>query len=112
MRANAVRWDVGLAPLVDSAFNRSKSDLKWLEYTGLGLPGVFSDVDPYGSVEDRRTGRLAADDPEAWANAILTLRDADDRESIAHAARDEVMGERLLRHQVDKYLDLLFEVTG
>jgi len=37
-------WDIGIAPLVDNAFNRGKSNLRWLEYAGLGIPCVASNV--------------------------------------------------------------------
>jgi|GEM_PF-530162 len=35
------------APLTDNIFNRSKSNIKMVESGGLGLPGVFQDLDPY-----------------------------------------------------------------
>jgi hypothetical protein len=47
LRRNRARWAVGLAPLADEPFNESKSDLKLLEYAGLGLPAVASPVGPY-----------------------------------------------------------------
>jgi glycosyltransferase involved in cell wall biosynthesis len=37
-------FDIGLAPLVDCNFNRSKSNLRWLEYAGLGIPCVATDI--------------------------------------------------------------------
>lgn len=40
-------FDVGLAPLHDSAFNRSKSHLKPLEYLALGVPCVASTTPEY-----------------------------------------------------------------
>jgi O-antigen biosynthesis protein len=53
-----VRWflaqgpfDVGLAPLVDSDFNRGKSDIKCLDYLAAGIRPVVSDVLPYRAPE-------------------------------------------------------------
>jgi hypothetical protein len=39
--------DIWVAPLQDNLFNRCKSSLKFLEYSALGVPGVFSQLDPY-----------------------------------------------------------------
>ena len=33
-------FDIGIAPLVGSTFNRAKSSLKALDYAALGLPGT------------------------------------------------------------------------
>ena len=35
-----IGMDIGMAPLVDNAFNRGKSNLRWLEYSSLGIPTV------------------------------------------------------------------------
>ncbi len=50
-------FDIGLAPLIDSPFNRCKSDLKYVEYGKVGVPAVFSKVGPYTrSVKHGETG--------------------------------------------------------
>jgi hypothetical protein len=38
---------MGIAPLKDNVFNKSKSNIKNLEYVALGLPAVYSDIEPY-----------------------------------------------------------------
>jgi hypothetical protein len=42
-------FDIGLLPLVDSSFNRGKSDIKCLDYIGTGCVPVVSDVEAYGT---------------------------------------------------------------
>lgn len=44
---NALDFHVGIAPLVDNTFNRSKSDVKLKEYAARGIASVASDVGPY-----------------------------------------------------------------
>ena len=39
--------DICIAPLDDNEFNRYKSNIKTLEYSVLGCPGVYSNVEPY-----------------------------------------------------------------
>ncbi|WP_047192428.1 glycosyltransferase family 1 protein [Microvirga vignae] len=39
--------DVGLAPLADTSFNRAKSNIKWMEYSGVGLASILTDIEAY-----------------------------------------------------------------
>jgi glycosyltransferase involved in cell wall biosynthesis len=65
---------IGLAPLLDSPFNRCKSDVKWQEYAACGAAGVYARLDPYReSVRPGQTGLLAEADPAAWLEAIERL---------------------------------------
>jgi GT2 family glycosyltransferase/glycosyltransferase involved in cell wall biosynthesis len=67
-------FDAAVAPLVDSSFNRCKSDLKFLEYAACGLPVVTSRVVPYVlTVRDGEDGLLADNDEESWFQAIASL---------------------------------------
>jgi glycosyltransferase involved in cell wall biosynthesis len=54
-------FDIGLSPLRDTQFARSKSPLKALEYGALGIPVVAANVEPYASfVRHGETGSCAA----------------------------------------------------
>ncbi|GAA3329767.1 hypothetical protein HP467_07905 [Curtobacterium albidum] len=95
LRAHATRWDAAVAPLVDEPFNRSKSDLKFVEYTLLGLPVVLSDVGPYREhaaravVVPNRTG--------AWRSAVA---DAVALGGPTPAADEHVRTQRLIGSDV------------
>ena len=108
MRRN-LRWDVAIAPLEDDAFTRCKSDLKYLDYGALGIPGVFSDVRPYrDTVRHRETGLLAANDEKAWADALEEIvSDAALRARLAASARAEVHGSRMLRTNAVRWREAL-----
>lgn len=81
-------FDLGIAPLAANAFNRSKSDLKFLEYSAVGIPIVASDVGPYhDSVEHGVTGFLAKF-PHEWSKYLnLLVKDDDLRIEIGDNAR-------------------------
>ncbi len=66
-------FDIGLAPLAYTEFNKSKSDIKLLEYAALGIPVVASNFGPYAeSVEHGVTGFLVKHDHE-WAKYLRRL---------------------------------------
>jgi glycosyltransferase involved in cell wall biosynthesis len=81
-------WDIGVAPLADSAFNRCKSALKTLDYAALGLPVLASDCAVYrGTLADGVGGWLVPDDEGAWFAALARLvRDAGLRRRLGEAA--------------------------
>ena len=54
-----VNFDIGIAPLEDNEFNRCKSNIKFLEYSGVGVPVIASEVEPYSkSIKNNETGLL------------------------------------------------------
>lgn len=85
--------DIGLAPLNGAKFNRSKSNLKYIEFAALGIPAVFSPLPPYAEVDDGRTGFHAANEKD-WVDCILRLaEDAGCRKKVGKAAQEHVFGE-------------------
>lgn len=83
--------DIGLAPLADSAFNRCKSAVKWLEYSALGTAGVYADLPAYASVRHGETGLIAGSDSVEWEQALVKLvEDAPFRRALGHQAAAEV----------------------
>ena len=80
-------WDIGIAPLADSAFNRCKSAIKTLDYAALGLAVLASDVPAYrGSLAD--PGGAGGDRIAGAPNG----RAPNDRVRPDHAAADTIGG--------------------
>lgn len=68
------RMHIGLAPLLDSTFNRGKSFIKFLDISAMGGVGVYSRRPPYTEiVEHGVTGLLVDDTPQAWYDALRYL---------------------------------------
>lgn len=83
--------DIGLAPLEDHLFNRAKSNIKWLEYSLLGIPGVYSALPPYTEcIEHGKTGLLVADLTQWEAALSFLIEHPEARLSIGQAARAQV----------------------
>lgn len=94
MQSN-VNWDVAIAPLLTGPFNVSKSDIKFLEYSAFGFPGVYSASDAYSSVMHEETGLLAGVDD--FGLSVLMLLDSPGlRARLAENAYEYVMQERTL----------------
>lgn len=76
-RLRSWHWTVGIAPLADTQFNRSKTNNKYREYSAAEIPGVYSAIPPYsGSVTDGETGLFATNDPKSWKQKLLELIDS------------------------------------
>jgi len=83
--------DFFLAPLVDNEFNRCKSSIKFLEYSMLGVPGIYSRVVPYSEIVENGTNGLLAESPEEWKNQIdLLINNPSLRQQMAFNAQNLV----------------------
>jgi glycosyltransferase involved in cell wall biosynthesis len=90
-------FDVGLAPLIDTIFNRGKSNIKQLEYAALGLPTIASDLPPYRDTPCAARGVVLVEPTvEGFCRAMYSMvRERNKREKLQLAARhlaDELLG--------------------
>lgn len=68
------RLQIGLAPLMDTPFNRGKSFIKFLDIAAMGGVGVYSRRYPYTEiVEEGVNGLFAEDTSEAWYRCLAWL---------------------------------------
>jgi glycosyltransferase involved in cell wall biosynthesis len=85
-----IDFDIGLAPIEDTLFTRSKSYIKALEYGALGIPVIASAVGPYlDYVEDGVTGFLVRKESEWIDRMQLLISDPALRESMGAAGREK-----------------------
>jgi hypothetical protein len=86
----AIDFDIGICPLLDTQFSRSKSWIKPLEYMARGIPVVASDVEPYRRfIEHGVDGFLVRHEHE-WLSALSTLAaDEDLRLRMGAAAKEK-----------------------
>jgi glycosyltransferase involved in cell wall biosynthesis len=100
-------FDIGIAPIVDHAFNRSRSNIKVKEYAAAGLPWLASPIGPYGDLGEKQGGRLVPDD--RWYEALDELvRNDRMRRKLAKRGR-RWAGEQMLAKHVDAWEDALHE---
>ena len=102
--------DIGLTPLKDNNFNRSKSNLRWLENSLAGMASIVSPVSPYLCVIDNVDGLVAKEQKE-WYNAIERLIiDKDLRSRISNNAAIRVRSEFDISKNIELWYNTYKEV--
>lgn len=103
--------DIALLPLRDNEFNRSKSDLKFIECAGNGAVVLASPVVYAKSIEEGRTGFIYRDDREFVTKLNMLIKNRNLRRMVAETAYDYVRRERLMsQHYMERlewYRELL-----
>jgi len=108
-------FDIGIAPLVDCNFNRSKSNLRWLEYSALKIPTVASDVGHYThTIRNGNDGCLvqAENLGEWYASLVGLIKDQARRETIGNNAYKRVKKDFNVQKNAPKYLRLLKKLAN
>jgi glycosyltransferase involved in cell wall biosynthesis len=109
---SAQTCDIAVAPLVDHPFNRAKSAIKFLEYSALGWPGVYSQLDPYeGLVVSGENGFLACTEQEWFESLSRLITDRALRVQIASNAQQTVRQNWLLTRHAHEWPDIYSTAT-
>jgi hypothetical protein len=64
-------WSIGLMPLANTAFNRTKVPIKWLEYSEVGIATVCSNVEAYRYLGHQGAALLVNDSD--WSGTLASL---------------------------------------
>lgn len=112
-RSIAPHFNLAIAPLEDTAFNRCKSALKFLQYAAVELPGLYSDCLPYQAIiQPGKNGVLVENSEEAWYRAIVQCLNASIAlETLKQAAKREVLAQYLISHLAKKYTELFERIV-
>ncbi len=96
--------DIAFMPLADTEFNRSKSDLKFIEAGAARACALASDVIYGGVVQDGKTGLIFRDSMELRAGLLRLLAYPEATRRMGDAARAYVAKERMLAYKVESRL--------
>jgi len=83
------KWSIGIAPLIDDAFNRGKSHIKYMEYSMKKIPTVASAVYPYSK---NAKEALLCKTSQEWYDTLDSL--------ISDKKKRVEIGERAYKHVV------------
>lgn len=99
------QMDINLAPLVDSVFNRAKSEIKWLEAALVKVPTVASHLGSFEEmISDDVTGILVQ--PDEWYEKLeILIENPDKRQRIAEAAYGFVLENCTVKNHKDEFTE-------
>jgi glycosyltransferase involved in cell wall biosynthesis len=105
--------DIMMAPLCDNLFNSCKSPIKYLEYSAIAVPGVYSRVAPYSSmIEEGVDGFLASSASEWEVSLSKLIEDQDLRRRIAHNAQQKIKQHWLLSQNAEKQMQIYIDAVS
>jgi glycosyltransferase involved in cell wall biosynthesis len=103
-------FDIGIIPLLDTDFNRAKSNIKWLEYSYYNIPSVVSKVPPYSDDGDHGNNILFyTTEDEMFSHIKKLIDDPIFRFKLAHEARKHVLKNYDIRTYCHKWYDLYLD---
>lgn len=113
LKSQRMQFDFGIAPLTEEPLNESKSMLKFLDYSALGIAGIFSKVGPYKEIRNYENGIVVKNTNENWQNALTELiQDKGLRRKIAYNAVHHVKQNHLLESNPYALYNLLNSMTS
>jgi glycosyltransferase involved in cell wall biosynthesis len=100
--------DIMVVPLLDTKYNRCKSDIKFLESGSAMKPGIFSAVRPYtDTIIHKETGYLVNTENEWYESMKLLITDEKERRRIGKNAYKYIKKERQIQDHVKEYADFI-----
>lgn len=105
--------DFALIPLEETPFNNAKSHIKWLEYSRVGIAGIYSNVNAYKDVvKDKQNGLLTNNTNKAWYRSIKwMIEHPDERINMAWQAAKEVQDNYLLKTNLNKWSEAYYNLA-
>ena len=105
-------FDIGIAPLVDNAFNRGKSNLRWLEYAGLKVPCVASKVGHFAETISQAEDGLLCENKQDWIDSLSWLiSDEVARKKIGKNANQKARRQFNVDLNIQSYRKFLSEIA-
>jgi len=105
--------DIFISPLLNNKFNKCKSPIKFFEYSSLGVPGVYSSIEPYSNIIENGNTGLLAQSLEEWKKWLVELIEKPDlRFEIAQNAQMFLKNNWLLSKNSQIIENLLLKATS
>lgn len=110
-------WDIGIAPLINDKFNRSKSHCKWMEYSMIGIPTIASQVYPYympigkkNTIVDNETGLLALSQKDWHDKLVYLIENKEERKRLATNAYEYIKNELQWNQHAKEYVKIVDDI--
>lgn len=106
----SMKWDIGIAPLVNDEFNRGKSHIKWMEYAMYQIPCVASKVYPYSTNIKPKTGFLATNTKDWTYKLEKLIKNPGLRKDVGWKAYDYIEKNLQYKDHADEYQEILNKI--
>lgn len=104
-KSKTLGFDIGIAPLINDAFNSTKSAIKYMEYSANLVPGIYQDSIVYNQVVRSNITGLFASSADQWFEAISRLvLDEALRKNIAKDALKDVFTHHNLEDHYQEWI--------
>jgi len=99
-------FDIGVAPIANTTFNRAKSPLKLMEMGSWGIPYVASKVAPYQRYIDQGVDGYTANTTPEWIEKLsILIEDETKRREMGEAAQTKVREHHDYAKNIGKWAD-------
>lgn len=97
-------FDFAIAPLEENLFNTCKSGIKYLEYSAIGVPAIYSAIPPYTNYIQNGFNGLLANSKDEWLDSLVTLIENPDlRNKLAKNAKKDIVENWLLSKNINVF---------
>jgi len=106
-------FDIGLAPLVDNEFNRSKSAIKAYQYWALSVPAVCSDLHPYRGIIENDVNGFLVKSKDGWYDSLKSLIDNDKKRRLMGAhGRKKLLMEYDIKNNTGRWISTFLKAIN
>ena len=103
--------NVAVVPLELSLHHAFKSDIKFLDYASLAVPGIYNNSEVYNRVEHGRTGFLCRNTLDGWLEGLEYFASDTNRSQCGDAAYEEGC-KRTLNDYAGELASILMELRA
>lgn len=111
---STLKFDIGIAPLESTPFTECKSNIKWQEYSLMGIPTIATKTPPYSDViQHASTGYMVENTMDDWYKAFkLMIENETLRRKIGEKAKQDVIDNWSLEKNWHKIKDGLEQLNS
>lgn len=106
------QWDIALAPLRDTPFNRSRSNIKYQETALASVPLIASDIGVYDVIRQGITGFLVNSKSEWYSAMKVLVENAKLRQQLGENARKDVLRNWTIQTNWQKWKETMKEIAS
>jgi glycosyltransferase involved in cell wall biosynthesis len=100
-----INWDIGISPLANNKFNKSKSYIKYLDYASIKAAGIYSSTQEYNQIIKNGKNGLLAENMQDWEVSLRKLiRDSKLRNSIITYAYNDLLSNHTIKQNTEKII--------